>query len=660
LVLAPAAEISRGKVNKNRASLEAGRRLDGDKEGAEEELEGRGDEDEEREPESEGEVEADAGCALLRGPSSPEREEGAGKPPSPLVAPRGGGRRRAGGKESEVGRRGRRSVREERSRLRSSRSRFFRYLFRFPALTVGRRCEFPSRIPPLLPLGSAIQHQQRDPRFKWSHTGARIGGIEGRARCDSVEKETKEKKNDDDDVDVEKSRARFGAFPLAESTRRVPIFSPWLVPDKRAHHVPESLEGLMGNARLGGRMGFVVEGGKAVAAVVVVVVVEKDVEVIVGLRLAAAAAAALLPQLKDDDSMQTERCVSESKQRGGGERAETEPSLSLQQRKAKQASKRKKARERATRKEVEIFPSSTPTFYDFFFFFVFFWSRSNPPPKAKLSLFLQLSSPLLPSNETFLSFTMALSARAFAPACAASGSSSSGGGGGGEGRSIMPMRRGIAPRVAARQPLSASPSSEPPSTSGRRTVSVPQRRRQNDERRRRPLPCPPAAEGSSSSSSSTPRGAEPLEPGAVIKELPLFPLNLVAFPHADVPLHIFEARWEWWKRERQSWEGEEGRRAIDRMRGFSFFFSSSSHSLTSLKKKKSSSFSSLQTSYRVLFSTLLSGDKDIDEGMVSADKAWLGTRSFGLWWVKKNGGVFFLRLKGKKTRVWSLTCSDFQ
>jgi len=67
------------------------------------------------------------------------------------------------------------------------------------------------------------------------------------------------------------------------------------------------------------------------------------------------------------------------------------------------------------------------------------------------------------------------------------------------------------------------------------------------------------------------------------------------------------------------------------MRGFSFFFSSSSHSLTSLKKKKSSSFSSLQTSYRVLFSTLLSGDKDIDEGMVSADKAWLGTRSFGLW-----------------------------
>ena len=35
--------------------------------------------------------------------------------------------------------------------------------------------------------------------------------------------------------------------------------------------------------------------------------------------------------------------------------------------------------------------------------------------------------------------------------------------------------------------------------------------------------------------------------------------------------------------------------------------------------------------YRVLFSTLLSGDKDIDEGMVSDDKPWVGTRSFGLW-----------------------------
>lgn len=44
-------------------------------------------------------------------------------------------------------------------------------------------------------------------------------------------------------------------------------------------------------------------------------------------------------------------------------------------------------------------------------------------------------------------------------------------------------------------------------------------------------------------------------------------------------------------------------------------------------------------SYRVLFSTLLSGDKDIDEGMVSDDKPWVGTRSFGLCWSDGKGGV---------------------
>ena len=34
-----------------------------------------------------------------------------------------------------------------------------------------------------------------------------------------------------------------------------------------------------------------------------------------------------------------------------------------------------------------------------------------------------------------------------------------------------------------------------------------------------------------------------LPPGTVVDELPLFPLSLVAFPSADVPLHVFEARW---------------------------------------------------------------------------------------------------------------------
>lgn len=60
---------------------------------------------------------------------------------------------------------------------------------------------------------------------------------------------------------------------------------------------------------------------------------------------------------------------------------------------------------------------------------------------------------------------------------------------------------------------------------------------------------------------------------------------MVAFPHADVPLHIFEAR------------------------------------------------------YRVLFSTLLQGDDGIDEGLVSAEKPWAGTRSFGLSWSDGAGGV---------------------
>lgn len=34
----------------------------------------------------------------------------------------------------------------------------------------------------------------------------------------------------------------------------------------------------------------------------------------------------------------------------------------------------------------------------------------------------------------------------------------------------------------------------------------------------------------------------PLDVGTVIEELPIFPLGVVAFPGADTPLHIFEAR----------------------------------------------------------------------------------------------------------------------
>ena len=65
--------------------------------------------------------------------------------------------------------------------------------------------------------------------------------------------------------------------------------------------------------------------------------------------------------------------------------------------------------------------------------------------------------------------------------------------------------------------------------------------------------------------------------------LPIFPLNMVALPGSSIPLNIFEAR------------------------------------------------------YRVLFSTLLSGDDDVDEGLVNPDAAWHGTRTFGMCAVSGQG-----------------------
>ena len=59
----------------------------------------------------------------------------------------------------------------------------------------------------------------------------------------------------------------------------------------------------------------------------------------------------------------------------------------------------------------------------------------------------------------------------------------------------------------------------------------------------------------------------------------IFPLNIVAFPASPCPLHIFEAR------------------------------------------------------YRVLFSTLLKGADDLEEGLIQDDKSFAGTRRFGMCWV---------------------------
>lgn len=70
-----------------------------------------------------------------------------------------------------------------------------------------------------------------------------------------------------------------------------------------------------------------------------------------------------------------------------------------------------------------------------------------------------------------------------------------------------------------------------------------------------------------------------------IRNLPLFPLGMVAFPNTQVPLTIFEAR------------------------------------------------------YRVLFSTLLAGGHDIDEDLVQRDSEFLGSKEFGMVWLSDQGGV---------------------
>lgn len=76
------------------------------------------------------------------------------------------------------------------------------------------------------------------------------------------------------------------------------------------------------------------------------------------------------------------------------------------------------------------------------------------------------------------------------------------------------------------------------------------------------------------------------KPGGLREQLPIFPLGLVALPATEVPLQIFEAR------------------------------------------------------YRVLFSTLMAGAEGIDEGLVNPDKAWCGSRLFGMTFIdQKSQGL---------------------
>jgi len=67
--------------------------------------------------------------------------------------------------------------------------------------------------------------------------------------------------------------------------------------------------------------------------------------------------------------------------------------------------------------------------------------------------------------------------------------------------------------------------------------------------------------------------------------LPVFPLGVVAIPYANVPLHIFEAR------------------------------------------------------YRVLFSTLLYGESGIEDGLADPNSDFAGTKEFGMCFVDKEGNV---------------------
>lgn len=76
--------------------------------------------------------------------------------------------------------------------------------------------------------------------------------------------------------------------------------------------------------------------------------------------------------------------------------------------------------------------------------------------------------------------------------------------------------------------------------------------------------------------------AKPFGPDE-IREIPIFPLSIVAFPGADVPLNIFEAR------------------------------------------------------YRVLFNTLLAGAEGIEEDLVNDEKPWHGSRLFGMCFITGDG-----------------------
>jgi len=79
------------------------------------------------------------------------------------------------------------------------------------------------------------------------------------------------------------------------------------------------------------------------------------------------------------------------------------------------------------------------------------------------------------------------------------------------------------------------------------------------------------------------RRGVPCAASSSLREIPVFPLNMVAHPSVIVPLNIFEAR------------------------------------------------------YRVLFSTLLAGSPGLEEGLVNEESPFAATREFGMCHIGKNG-----------------------
>lgn len=124
-------------------------------------------------------------------------------------------------------------------------------------------------------------------------------------------------------------------------------------------------------------------------------------------------------------------------------------------------------------------------------------------------------------------------------------------------------------------------------------------------------------------------------------ELPIFPLNVVALPHATVPLMIFEPRCA------PLW-----RCGVARCRALHAYAAPSRRgpgcSTCCINTPSASRITHPPSTppphtpprrrYRVLFNTLMDGAQDIEEGLVQKDSPYAGTRRFGMCYVDGSTG----------------------